>query len=279
MIAAISIFVASPPAACKVAQHVLGAQRADDILRMIAPERQPRMRRRQHRLARSPPAARSTLIVVISVRWIITSETSSSRRSRMPPTMSRSSFSTLPCACMRSTAPRNSSCGDRIGWFSPTFIPKHRSTQRANASIAISIGPNNPTTNCIGRATRSAPRSGALKAAVFGMISVKTTTTIVMIDGGVDDADIAEPRQQNAGGERGRGDIHRIVAEQDRAEQALARGQQPVDDLRAAIAVLFQPRHRRARRRGQRGLACGKERGQQQDRRRRCRARSSLPVS
>ena len=50
-----------------------------------------------------------------------------------------------------------------------------------NASIAISIGPNMRTTNCIGRATASATRSGALMAAVFGRISVKTTTTMVMM--------------------------------------------------------------------------------------------------
>ena len=50
--------------------------------------------------------------VIMSVRWIITSETTSSRRSSTPPNMSRSSVSTSPSRWNRSTAPRNSSCAD-----------------------------------------------------------------------------------------------------------------------------------------------------------------------
>jgi hypothetical protein len=95
--------------------------------------------------------------------------------------MSRSILSIPPCWCRRSTAARRLSCGERIGKFSPIFIPNIRSTQRAKASMTISIGPNSRATNCIGRAANNAPRSGALNAAVFGMISAKTTTTIVMI--------------------------------------------------------------------------------------------------
>ena len=38
----------------------------------------------------------SALSVIMLVRWIITSETISSRRSSTPPNMSRSSFSTSP---------------------------------------------------------------------------------------------------------------------------------------------------------------------------------------
>src|SRR5204862_4578378 len=52
--------------------------------------------------------------------------------------------------------------------------------------------------------------------------------------------------------------------EQERAEQALARSQQLVDDLRALVAVLCQPRHGRARGRRERGFTCGEKRGQQQ---------------
>ncbi len=44
----------------------------------------------------------------------------------------------------------------------------------------ISIGPSTVTTSCIGRATLSAMRSGALNAAVFGSTSAKTTMTTVI---------------------------------------------------------------------------------------------------
>ena len=47
--------------------------------------------------------------------------------------------------------------------------------------MPTSIGPNSRTTQEIGRTTRSATRSGALIATVFGSTSVKTTTTTVMI--------------------------------------------------------------------------------------------------
>ena len=47
-------------------------------------------------------------------------------------------------------------------------------------SIAIRIGASTRTIHCIGRATRSAMRSGALKAAVFGITSEKITTIAVM---------------------------------------------------------------------------------------------------
>src|SRR5204862_5198962 len=54
------------------------------------------------------------------------------------------------------------------------------------------------------------------------------------------------------------------VAEQERTKEALARGKKLIDDRCAPVAVFFQPRHRRARRCRERGLACGKESGQQQ---------------
>ena len=56
----------------------------------------------------------SALTVTISVRWTMTSATVRSRRSSRPPSMSRSSFSTLPSRCSRSTVPRISSCGAMI---------------------------------------------------------------------------------------------------------------------------------------------------------------------
>ena len=60
------------------------------------------------------------------------------------------------------------------------MMPSGLSSARTSASIAISTGPSNLTTHSIGRATASAMRSGALKAAVFGSTSANTTTTIVM---------------------------------------------------------------------------------------------------
>ena len=59
-------------------------------------------------------------------------------------------------------------------------MPTSLSSQRTSPSIAISTGPNNLTNQYIGRATASAMRSGALKAAVFGSTSENTTTTTVM---------------------------------------------------------------------------------------------------
>ena len=177
--------------------------------------------------------------------------------------MSRSSFSTPPSRCSRSTAPRSSSCGDRIGWFSPTCMPNIRSIQRTSASIADRASARAAAQRQrIGRATSSAPRSGALIATVFGRTSAKTTTSDGHDDGRVDDADIAEPRQQQAGGKRGRGDIDHIVAEQDaRRSAARAMRQQLVDDVRASRLPSFSSRsHARARGGGQRGLARRKRR-------------------
>ncbi len=114
-------------------------------------------------------------MVIISVRWIITSDTVRSRRSSKPLNMSRSCFSTPPSRCNRSTAPRSSSCGDMIEGPSPTCMPKRRSSQLTSASIATSAGVSSRTVQAIGRATVSAKRSGALKATVFGSTSANTT--------------------------------------------------------------------------------------------------------
>ncbi len=121
-----------------------------------------------------------TSTMIISVRWTITSETSSSGRSSKPPNMSRSSFSTPPSRCRRSTAPRSSSCAERIGRCSPTRIPTRDRIQRTSASIAMSTGPNRRTTHSIGLATINAMRSGALMAAVLGRTSANTTSSTVM---------------------------------------------------------------------------------------------------
>ncbi len=46
--------------------------------------------------------------------------------------------------------------------------------------MAISTGASSRTVQSIGRATASATRSGALKAAVFGSTSANTTIRMVM---------------------------------------------------------------------------------------------------
>ena len=122
----------------------------------------------------------SASIVTMLVRWTMTSQTESSRRSSTPPIMSRSSFSTVPSRCMRSTAPRSSSCGDRIDWFLPTGMPTPRSITRTSHSTPRRTGENQRTMRSIGWATASAMRSGALKAAVFGSTSHSTKINTVM---------------------------------------------------------------------------------------------------
>ena len=94
--------------------------------------------------------------------------------------MSRSSFSTTPARCMRSTAPRNSSRGDRIDWILPTGMPKPRRMSRTSHSTAFRTGENQRTIRSTGRATTRAMRSGMLKAAVFGSTSATTKTTTVI---------------------------------------------------------------------------------------------------
>src|SRR4029077_9170292 len=73
------------------------------------------------------------------------------------------------------------------------------------------------------------------------------------------DADVAEPDQEHAGRQRRRQDVDGVVAEQQGADQLLARRQDPVDDAGVAMAVLLQSQHRRARRSRQRGFAAGEK--------------------
>ena len=143
-------------------------------------------------------------------------------------------------------------------------MPTSLSSQRTSASIAISTGPNSlhepvqrarhRQRDAVGRVERRGLRQD------FGEHDDQDGHH----HGGVDHAGIAEPGQQHAGRQRRGGDIDRVVAEQQRAEQPLALLEQAVDDAGALVAVLFQPRHAGARRRGQRRLAAGEESRQQQ---------------
>ena len=71
-------------------------------------------------------------------------------------------------------------------------------------------------------------------------------------DGRVDHARLAEHADQHAGRERRGQDVHKVVAEQDGADQTVALQAQPVDRSRPAIALLLQPVHARTGRSGQR---------------------------
>jgi hypothetical protein len=70
--------------------------------------------------------------------------------------------------------------------------------------------------------------------------------------GGIDYADVAEPHQEHAGRQRRGRNIDRVVAEQQRADQPLARRQQPVDGCRlcdcrpAATATSWRAKTRSA---------------------------------
>ena len=95
--------------------------------------------------------------------------------------MSRSSFSTSPSRCIRSTVPRISSCADRIASFvadADADQPQDPATPATRSPCRT--GPSRRTTQVIGRATSSAIRSGALKATVFGSTSANTTTSTVI---------------------------------------------------------------------------------------------------
>ena len=82
--------------------------------------------------------------------------------------------------------------------------------------------------------------------------------------GRVNRALVADEGDENAGREGRRADIDERVAEQARADHAIAARQQPVDEDRAAVALLFERVHARARSRGQRRLRGG-EKGRQSE--------------
>jgi hypothetical protein len=55
------------------------------------------------------------------------------------------------------------------------------------------------------------------------------------------------PVEQHPSRKRGRRDVDRVVAQQKRADQALARIEQAIDQRRPAISLLLQPVHAGAR--------------------------------
>src|SRR5207302_9799283 len=71
---------------------------------------------------------------------------------------------------------------------------------------------------------------------------------------------------EQAGCQRRRKDVGDVVAEQQRADHAVAHREQPVDASRLAAAMLLQPQHAGTRGAGQRCLARGEECRDQQTR-------------
>ena len=69
-------------------------------------------------------------------------------------------------------------------------------------------------------------------------------------ESGVNDPGFAEELEKEAGGERGRGDVDQVVAEQECADQLLPGEQEMVHDASALVAVLLKRMHAGARSRG-----------------------------
>ena len=97
-------------------------------------------------------------------------------------------------------------------------------------------------------------------AIVLGRTSPKITISAVMIGGGVDDAALADRRDEHAGGEGRGGDGDELSAEQHRADQAPAHRDEFVDEGRALVPAGLQGVQSRPRSGGERGLGAGEER-------------------
>ena len=179
--------------------------------------------------------------------------------------MSRSTFATPPSLCSRSTWPRISSEAERIGVFSPMRMPKGRSMSCTMRSMAMRQRPKQRHGPGHGpRRGRARPVSGEEMASVFGSTSAKTITRTDMIDRGVDRALVAEDRDEHARGEGRDADIDDVVADQHRADEALAHFEQAVHQLGALVAALLQHQHAGARGAGERRLA-RREEGREQE--------------
>ena len=116
---------------------------------------------REARAARTmSKAGCSALINCICVRWTMTSSTVRSPRSSKPPNMLRSSRSTPPSRCSRSTVLLSSSWPDRIERRSLSDTPKTMRMPWTVTSTALRTGPNTDTTRAAAGAKNSETRSG-----------------------------------------------------------------------------------------------------------------------
>ena len=102
-------------------------------------------------------------------------------------------------------------------------MPNAASSKRTSLSIQIRIGPSTLTTHWIGRATSKRDAFRRIDGDGLRQHLGEDHDDRRHHEGRIDHADIAEPRQHQAGRKRGRRDIDRIVAEQDPADQPLAR--------------------------------------------------------
>ena len=102
-------------------------------------------------------------------------------------------------------------------------MPISRSIQRTSHSTAISTGPSSRTNQFDRPRDQQRDAVGRVEGGGLRQHLGEHHDQDRHHDGGVDDADIAEPGEQHAGRERRGGDVDGVVAEQQRADQALAR--------------------------------------------------------
>ena len=240
---------ASPPAASSARSRSLACSTPTMFSGLSAPERQAGIGRGQH-------LAHDLLGRIVGVDGAHlgavdhhVGRPSSSRRSSRPPSMSRSLLdAALLVQQVDLAAHLLVRRQDRLGLADARCRTGAASSARAR-SIAIGDRAEQRAPTRRSAARRAARRGRAsLIATVFGSTSAKTMTRTRHDDGGVDHAASPNRAEQHAGGERRGADVDDVVADQHRADQPLARVEQPVDDAR------------RARRRCFSSAACGRAR-------------------
>src|SRR5439155_3913213 len=82
-------------------------------------------------------------------------------------------------------------------------------------------------------------------------------------EGRIDHPHLTEPRQEYSRGQRRCGNVGGVVAQQQCADEPLPRLQQAIDDRGPLVALLLEPQHARPRRSGERRLARGEEKREQ----------------
>ena len=174
--------------------------------------------------------------------------------------MSRSSRATPPSRCRMSTAPRSSSWPETLG-------VRRRQIDAAQAQHAAHQRLDGADDRTEHRDEERDRRRDQQRHAVgigdgdgLGQHLAEDDDQRGHDDGRVDDAAIADRRDEHAGGESRGGDGDELSAEQHRADEAPAHRDQPVDERRAPVAGHFQRVHARPRGRGQRRFRAGEER-------------------
>ena len=137
--------------------------------------------------------------------------------------MSRSSRATPPSRCRMSTAPRNSSCaGNARTSRSARMTPHRRNRPRTSASTALTTGPKTVTKNDDRRRDQQRHAVGIGDGDRLGQNFAENHDQRGHDDGGVDDALIADRRDEHVGGESRGGNGDELSPQQHRADQASA---------------------------------------------------------